>query len=368
MSKIVHITTVHTRYDTRIFRKECRTLLEAGFPVELIVADGNRDEIKNGLKIHDIGLVRGRLRRMTLLPMRAFFRVRRLRPALVHFHDPEFLPVAYLLRFTGLEVIYDSHEDLPRAILSKEWIRPWLRRTISKVSETIEDFCARRMSAVVAATPHIASRFVPLNPLTISVTNYPVISESDDLPKREPESATFIYVGAISRKRAALEMVIATKLAGARLYLAGPFEDAALEAEMRKLPEWDCVTYLGYVEQSALAPYLSKSMAGLLMFYPEPNHINSVPNKMFEYMASALPILCSNFESWKSIVLGNSIGLFCDPTSPENIAGQMQWIIEHRDESEAMGTKARVIVHEKYRWQNEAGKLVDLYNRILGKI
>ena len=104
------------------------------------------------------------------------------------------------------------------------------------------------------------------------------------------------------------------------------------------------------------------------MFYPEPNHINSVPNKMFEYMASALPILCSNFESWKSIVLGNSIGLFCDPTSPENIAGQMQWIIEHRDESEAMGTKARVIVHEKYRWQNEAGKLVDLYNRILGKI
>ncbi|MET3615049.1 glycosyltransferase involved in cell wall biosynthesis [Rhizobium aquaticum] len=368
MANVVHVTTVHPRYDIRIFRKECLTLEAAGFDVQLVVADGKGDEGQDGVTIHDIGLVRGRLKRMTLLPMRAFFHIRRLKPSLVHFHDPEFLPVGYLLRLSGLEVIYDSHEDLPRAILSKEWIRPTLRRAISGLSETIEDFCARRMSAIVAATPHIASRFDRINPRTISVTNYPVISENDALPERKPENAMFIYVGAISRKRAALEMVIATKLAGARLYLAGPFEDAALEAEMRKLPEWDCVTYLGYVDQSALAPYLSKSMAGLLMFYPEPNHINSVPNKMFEYMASALPILCSNFESWKSIVLGNSIGLFCDPTSPENIAGQMKWIIEHRDEAEAMGTKARVIVHEKYRWQNEACKLVALYNRILGKI
>ena len=45
MLNICHITTVHTRYDIRIFWKECLALSKAGNDVRLIVCDKQKDEI-----------------------------------------------------------------------------------------------------------------------------------------------------------------------------------------------------------------------------------------------------------------------------------------------------------------------------------
>ena len=54
MKNICHITTVHPRYDTRIFLKECISLNKL-YKVHLIVADGLGNEVKNGVFIYDVG-------------------------------------------------------------------------------------------------------------------------------------------------------------------------------------------------------------------------------------------------------------------------------------------------------------------------
>lgn len=56
MKHIVHMTSVHQRYDVRIFLKECTSLAEAGYKVTLIVADGLGDEVKNNVNIIDVGV------------------------------------------------------------------------------------------------------------------------------------------------------------------------------------------------------------------------------------------------------------------------------------------------------------------------
>jgi hypothetical protein len=64
--RIAHLTSVHPRYDTRIFLKECTSLANAGFEVNLIVADGQGDEKKNGVNIIDTGEKSpNRIKRMT---------------------------------------------------------------------------------------------------------------------------------------------------------------------------------------------------------------------------------------------------------------------------------------------------------------
>ena len=40
--KVVHITTVHKRFDSRIFYKECSSLANKGYEVFMIVADEGR--------------------------------------------------------------------------------------------------------------------------------------------------------------------------------------------------------------------------------------------------------------------------------------------------------------------------------------
>ena len=178
----------------------------------------------------------------------------------------------------GYKTIYDSLEDLPRAILSKHWINHRLYFVIAWISEHIENFCAARMSAVVAATPHIAERFKFVQPNTVSVTNYLVLPEAASPLVRFPEPRTFIYIGGIARQRAAREMLVAARLADARLILVGPFEDQSLRDELMSMPEWANAEYLGVVSHDKIFELMARALAGLLLFFPAPNHINSVPN------------------------------------------------------------------------------------------
>lgn len=70
--KVCHISTIHQRYDSRIFYKECGSLSKAGYEVVLIVADGLGNETKNGIKIIDIGKPKSRFERFIMYAVRAY--------------------------------------------------------------------------------------------------------------------------------------------------------------------------------------------------------------------------------------------------------------------------------------------------------
>jgi len=53
--KVTHLTSVHRRYDPRIFIRICSSLAANGYSVWLVVADGLGDEVKNGVSIVDVG-------------------------------------------------------------------------------------------------------------------------------------------------------------------------------------------------------------------------------------------------------------------------------------------------------------------------
>ena len=64
--RIVHLTSVHPRYDTRVYWKECKTLAGAGYGVTLIVADGRGEESGEGIQILDVGAPKNRFSRILL--------------------------------------------------------------------------------------------------------------------------------------------------------------------------------------------------------------------------------------------------------------------------------------------------------------
>ena len=101
-----------------------------------------------------------------------------------------------------------------------------------------------------------------------------------------------------------------------------------------------------------------------MLFYPEPNHIDVQPNKMFEYMAAGLPVIASNFPHWREIIEGAGCGLLVDPLDPEAIAAAMKWILDHPAEAEAMGQRGRQAVEKKYNWESQSLQLLEIYNRL----
>ena len=143
MPRIVHLTTVHNPFDNRIFHRECRTLVEAGYEVVLL-AGHNRAESCEGVKIRSLSPSSSRLARMTTGVARAFFKAWGARADLYHFHDPELIPAALLLRLLGKRVVYDIHEDNRTAIREREYLPAWLRALVAGVFALFESAAGQK--------------------------------------------------------------------------------------------------------------------------------------------------------------------------------------------------------------------------------
>ena len=316
-----------------------------------MVADGLGPEVVSGVTIHDVGAVSGRFQRMLMLPWKMFFKVRKLRASIYHYHDPELHFIALPLLYGGARVVYDSHEDVPRAILSREWINIRLRRLISKTLELFENFVTKRISAVVGATDHITSRFCQINANSIAINNYPLATEISNGLLERPSNRNVCYIGGISLARGIVEMVTAMEQVDACLILAGPFESEALERYVGRLPGWGKVDYRGTVSRAEVHEIMASSQAGLLLFHPEPNHVDAQPNKMFEYMSAGLPVVASNFPLWKLIFEDSHVGWHIDPLDSNAIAGSIEKILSDPDRSAKMGKRGRQMVLSRYQWR-----------------
>lgn len=364
-ARIVHLTTMHTRDDVRIFHKECSSLAKECYEVHLIVADGKGYDEANDVKRHSIKRRYGRFQRVFIQPWKMYLTARKLRAAIYHLHEPELLSIALLLKLTGACVVYDSHEDVPRAVMGRDWVHPLFKRFLSFIFELFEDYFTKRISAVVAATPYITLRFLKINKLTINVNNFPLLSEMFEPLQKRTDEEVVCYVGGISRIRGLIEMVTAMEFVNAKLILAGPFENTNMELAAKKLLGWSKVDYKGIVRRNEVYQIMGHSRAGLLFYYPEPNHINAQPNKMFEYMSASIPVIASNFTLWREIIDSVECGIVADPLKPTEIANAIRWILEHPFEAEAMGQRGRKAVEQIYNWDIESLKLIDLYRELL---
>jgi glycosyltransferase involved in cell wall biosynthesis len=364
---VVHVTTVHPRDDIRIFRKECVSLARAGYRVTQVVGDGLGPAVVDGVQIVDIGpRPAGRLARMRQQPRAALAAVLRAGPALVHFHDPELLPLGVTLARRGLPVIYDAHEDVPRQILTKQWIPAPLRRPLSWAFEAYENRQAARLSAVCAATPHIAQRFAAVAPLSVNVSNFPFLAELAPPADPVPRERALCYVGGLMRTRGLLQMVQAVALLpGVRLVLCGRFEDAAFEAELRAQPGWSQVEYLGQVGREAVRQVLARCSAGLVTLLPLPSYLDALPIKMFEYMSAELPVIASSFPLWRDIVERTGCGVCVDPTDPAAIAQAVRGYLDDPARVAQAGQAGRQAVLYTYHWPVAERELLALYARWL---
>jgi len=362
-TKICHLTSVHPRYDTRIFLKECKTLSDAGFDANLIVADGKGDEVVDKIKIYDVGKPINRKERMLKTTKKVFKKALEINAEIYHFHDPELIPIGIKLKKFGKKVIYDVHEDVPRDILSKPYLNKFSKLLLSKIIEIYENYAAKKFDYIITATPYIKNRFKKLNPNTIDINNLPLLNEFYSIDLKNSKENAVCYIGGITKIRGIVELIKALEYVDTTLHLAGEFESEDLKKKIMQLMGWKKVKYYGYVNREKIKEIFTSVNAGIVTFLPEPNHINAMPNKLFEYMSASLPAIASNFTLWKMIVEENNCGICVDPTKPEEIAQAIEYLITHPDEARKMGENGRKAVLEKFNWEKESEKLLEVYKK-----
>lgn len=368
--RVAHVSSAHPCTDNRVHLREAATLTRAGFDVALVAVRSEVEVPATGVEVHTLPQ-RSRLARVLINGPQAVWTAARLRPDVVHLHDPELCWAVPIFRALGTKVVYDAHEDLPKQVLEKSYLRPRARQVAALAARGVQRV-ARGSHLVVAATEAIGDSFAGHR--RVVVHNYPRIDASEPADTRPPAIAdgrpVLVYVGAMTKERGVREMVRACAAPDfpdrGELHLYGPIRPAALRHELTQLSGWERVVDHGVVSPDTAREAIREAHLGLVVFGESPAHVQSLPTKMFEYLAEGRPVIASDFPLWREIVDGLDCGVVVDPRDPGAIARAVRDYVRDPALYARHSTNARRAAHDRLNWAHEEGVLIAAYDDLMG--
>ncbi len=367
--KVVHISSAHPAFDNRIFHKECRSLVEAGFEVVLIVPH-TKDTTVDGVRIRSVPMPGNRFQRFTRTTRAIYKAALKEDGDLYHFHDPDLAITGLKLRMRGKPVIYDVHEDYYTSIKTKAYINPLLRQLLATGAAFFEKLFSRFFH-IVRAERYYAKRF----PSGVDVLNYPDTRCFEGIAPYQPNCdrrIRLLYTGYISPARGAFQHAnIVNLLPNVEVHMIGRCtENTANKIVDLVGANRDRLFLSDIGKQVPFNDILRKYQegnwaAGLAVFPSHPHYLNKELTKFFEYMACGIPIICSDFPAWRSLVRNNGLGFCVDPADPAELVRVIEMIASDSSNVVRISQRAKQAVAERFNWEGEARSLVDMYNQIL---
>ena len=373
MAHVCHMTSVHKSLDTRIFMKECRSLVKAGHAVSLVAEGETR--IVDGVAILGYGeKPHSRVKRMTETAKRVYEIACSTQADVFHFHDPELIPYAVRLSKKGHCVVFDCHENHESLLQEKEWIPKLFRKPLSAIWKRYYKRCTKKFDAVVTVDPNLAAQFDQCTTVEV-IANYPLANRKargTEIPANPCDHigpVRLVFAGGIARQWSHEEIIRAIDgVPNVEYELCGPIVDKSYFDGLALLPGSEKVNYHGEIPYENVQKLLEQCDLGMALLKPSLNtngHKGTLGNtKLFEMMAAGLPLVCTRFEQWECIV-SDRCGVCVDPDNVSEIAEAILNFSLHKERRVAAGNAAIALFEHEYNWKIEEAKLVRLYDRLL---
>lgn len=298
-----------------------------------------------------------------------------------HGHDLTGLPAAIFARDMHggtARVVYDSHELFVTsgAVVGRpSWAVAWLaRRELEWAAEsdaivTVSHGYAAELGPRLGRADVVVVHNCPPRPVG-ELVRTDAIRDAAGIPAGAP---IVLYHGGLRPGRGIRELAEAMLEPGLEhAHLAflgfGPSRGEAeqLAAEPRfggrihvlgPVPPLDVVSWVASVDVAAM-PIQAHSQSYYL----------STPNKMFEAFAAGVPVVASDFPGMRGIVAEDPerpLGELCDPADPASIGRAIRAIIDLSPAAWAeLAARCRRAAVERWNWETESARLVDLYRRL----
>lgn len=361
---IAHVSSAHRTSDVRIHLREAATAAAAGYEVHVIANEHRVALPATGVTVHGLAPLGGRIRRMTFGSVRAIVTGLRVRPDVMHLHDPELVWAIKPLQLLGKRVVYDAHEDLPTQALSKEYLGRRAARVAAGVARFVIKLAAGA-DRVVAATETIAGTFPPQT--TVLVRNFPTMRLGAAPTPIMARPQAVAYLGVMGPSRGSDVMIDSFSDVNFpdkwKAVIAGPATDDAYMQQLRNRPGWrDKVDYRGFLSTDAARDLLDECRVGIVTLKRTPAYLDSLPTKMFEYFAAGVPAIASDFPLWRAIIERYDCGLLVDETSAQSIAAAVAKYAAEPALLARHSENALKASRDHLNWNREGGKLLDVYN------
>ena len=377
MKNILHLTQTDIRSDSRIL-KEISAAKDFGYEVVGIGIRLGEDTAESGLvnldKIVSIPLLS---KRLVYLPKiiqhslvfveyfaRSFVLSIRSKPDIIHCNDTLVLPIGILVKLvTGAKLVYDAHE--------LESDRNGLSKFLGKIILRIEKVVWPLVDALIVVSPSIEEWYMNNvgKKSCAVVLNSPIIETQSELKHEDylrdqfgipKDVKIFIYVGILAPGRG-IDLIIdaftSPDIKSSVVFLGyGP-----LTKELKdKSEQFRNIHVHDAVEHEKVVSIVRTADVGLCLIQNiSLSDYYSLPNKLFEYCFSGIPVLASNFPDMSEVVNKYKLGICVDLNVEDVVEGIKGF---ERGELDVNFSSSDLT---ELGWKTQANKLIQLYQNVL---
>lgn len=289
----------------------------------------------------------------------------------VHSNDFDTLPAGYAIRMTKrAKLVYDAHESYVDAIA------PHVPKFVQPIVAVAESLLIRKADFVITENDRKKSILIKRGAKKVHILpNYPMVSLFRSLDQETSKRIlglekrfVVLYIGEVMPGRN-IELLV--DLAG--ILKTKDIEDVVflivgegvLLPRLKEMVQQQNLSsyfrFVKWVSPEDVPLYYSASDIVYILLECEPINIISMPNKLFEAIASGKTVLASDFGKIAEVVTATECGLLCNSTKASDVLNKLIYIKDHPDLRKTIEKRTGEIEHQVHAWEKVDHVLTEIY-------
>lgn len=297
----------------------------------------------------------------------------------VHVHDLPLAKVGYEAKCKyGARFILDLHENWPVLLQLSKHTNTFLGKLLSSNKQWVEyekKMCALA-DKIIVVVDEAKNRICALG---IAPEKVEVVSNTLDLDQFDPierkefktDKFRMLYVGGVNYHRGIQNVVKAVSILKDRgievhFDLVG---DGSYLSDIKKLildlKVQDNVAVHGFKHYTQICDLYESANVAMIPHVKSGHTDNTIPHKIFQYMYAGIPMIVSNCDPLVRIVNETQSGITYVYDNPTELADIIADLYAHPDRLNDYIQHGRQAVIDKYNWEVDGAKLVELYRGLI---
>ncbi len=373
--RICLVTSGHPPLDDRIFWKFSKSLSENGFSVSIICSTTNINQVKDNIQVTGFDGISYSSKNKIV----EFYKlIDQFSPHLIICSEmiPVFAALKYRRKNKNAKIILDITELYPENVAFKfKGLKRWLKY-VQLVFPYI--YSLNRIDQLIIGERTKQNRYKFLSPLkqkTI-IGYYPILKffkyKKPDLSKDE---LVFGYAGVVTFERG-IQKLLDSTIAIAKIFpqkkitllIFGRFTNQNEETLFRQKATSQKiinVIFENWTDYDKMSSVIERM--DICFDLRERNFIynNSLPIKLFEYMACGKPFIFSDVKPIRGEIDFDKFGFLVNPDQESEIISAIQQYLNNPELAIKHSSNSRSLIEGDKNWKNESKKLIEIITKLL---
>jgi glycosyltransferase involved in cell wall biosynthesis len=382
--------------DIRV-EKEAKALLEAGFDLSLVCAEGRNVDNWNGMKIYRVPVrkdIFSKLKRQIFIIHTDFYKYldklfKNKYFDIIHVHDLRLVPTALKIKEKyGCKVIADLHENYPAGV--REWNKSisGIKKSVLNVFNNynkwfkVEKEVSSKVDKIIAVVDEMKERMIRQH--NISENKIVVVSNLEDIDfvkkskidneilDKYKNKFVVLYIGGFGAHRGidtAIKGMKYIKEKDILLLIVGR-GSKTIENYFRWLIKENHlsskVEMLGWQPFEKVFTFQKLASICIVPHNSNEHTDNTIPHKLYQYMMVGKPVVVSSCPPLARVVKEAKSGFVFQAGNPKDFADKILKIYNDKTlQKKFIQNALNYTFKQNHTWQEESKKLVNLYREIL---